>query len=424
MAVNILMPALSPTMTEGTLAKWLVNEGDTVASGNVIAEIETDKATMEVESIDEGTIGKILVQEGSSGVPVNAVIAILLEDGEDKSALDAASSNPLPTPKSAEAPTSKTNLSSRFEVTPIKQQNNNQTRVFASPLARKIAQQESLDLSTVTGTGPKGRIIKQDVESALAANVTKQRSAPCASAPSFVDARTIADAFALNYDYLEADGMRKTIAARLSESKATIPHFRVSMDCRLDKLLELRKEINAELDEGKVSVNDFIIRASALALKAVPEANASWIGNGFIRYHNAHISVAVAIEGGLITPVVRKAEEKSLVDISSEIRDLAARAKSGKLAPNEYQGGTFSISNLGMFGVKQFDAIINPPESAILAIGAGEKRPIIAEDGSIIAATVMNINLSCDHRVIDGAVGARFLGTVKALIESPLKLLL
>ena len=448
MSINITMPALSPTMEEGTLAKWLVKEGDSVKSGDVIAEIETDKATMEVEAVDEGVIGKILVAEGTEGVAVNSVIAVLLEEGETDvaDAGDVASPVlPASTPDS-EVPVPHENLeaeagsSSRTAVQPAAvtpataSTEKPSTRVFASPLAKRIAGTNGLDLTAMTGSGPHGRIVKRDVEAALAASPVQRNQAPAPAAAtsstrtlasSSVDARALADAADLPYEAVRANGMRKTIANRLVEAKQTVPHFYLTLDLNIDPLLALRKDINASLEARglKVSVNDLVIKAAAMALMDFPSANASWNGDEILHYQRADVSVAVATDGGLITPIIQDANNKSLTEISAEIKDKAERAQSGKLLPQEYQGGTFSVSNLGMFGITQFDAVINPPQGAILAVGAGEKRPVVQADGSLGVATMMTVTLSCDHRVVDGAVGAQWLQAFKARIEKPLSML-
>ncbi len=434
MPINILMPALSPTMTEGKLAKWLVAEGDTVESGDVIAEIETDKATMEVEAVDEGTIGKIVIAGGTDAVAVNEVIAVLLEEGEDASDMDAAPAAPAPTPVAAaqdtapsapSAPAAPTNMTA-----PVSNAGN---RIFASPLAKRMAAQNGLDLTQLNGTGPYGRIVKSDILKALEGGVSAVATAsaapasstgtamPTASGPS---AKDLADMLDIPYQLQENSGMRKTIAKRLLESKQTVPHYYLAADCRLDKLLALRKELNDSANGAyKISVNDFIVKACAIALKQVPEANVAWMDDAMVVYERADISVAVATEGGLITPVVKDADQKSLKAISAEVKDLALRARDGKLKPEEYQGGTFSLSNLGMFGIKQFNAIINPPQACIMAVGAGEKRPVVDENGDIVAATVMTCTASLDHRAIDGAVGAQFVDAFKKLIENPMSIL-
>jgi len=438
MTVNILMPALSPTMTEGKLAKWHVKEGDALASGDVIAEIETDKATMEVEAVDEGTIGKIMVKEGADAVPVNAVIAVLLEEGEDASALAAAVSAaatpaPQPAPETAAptpAPAPVAPPSTAVPAAPA----SGGGRVIASPLAKRMAKQAGLDLGAMSGSGPHGRIVKRDVEAALAGGAAAAPQvaptpAPAPAAPvplaagTGPSARALADLLGMAYEHVPHSNVRKTIARRLSEAKQTVPHFYLTIDCEIDELLRVRKELNGRFENLKISVNDFVIRATALALKQVPAANASWDDSGVLLYAHADVSVAVATPNGLITPIVTKAETKGLATISAEMKDLAGRAREGKLKPEEYQGGTFSVSNLGMFGVKDFAAIINPPQGCILAIGAGQQRAVV-KDGALAVATVMSCTLSVDHRVVDGAVGAQFLAAFKKLIEYPAAMLL
>ncbi|WP_340302317.1 2-oxo acid dehydrogenase subunit E2 [Roseobacter sp. HKCCD7870] len=415
MATEILMPALSPTMEEGTLAKWLVKEGDTVQAGDLLAEIETDKATMEFEAVDEGVIGKILVAEGTQGVKVNTAIAIIGEAGEDMSAAPAAQAAPAtpatPTPAPA-APKAEG------------------ARVFASPLARRIAAEKGIDLTKVKGTGPHGRIVKADVESGKAvASAPAATAAPAQSAPA-LPASPGADQIKKIYegrDYEEValDGMRKTVAARLTEAKQTIPHFYLRRDIRIDNLLAFRGQLNAQLAarDVKLSVNDFIIKACALALQEVPDANAVWAGDRILKLKPSDVAVAVAIEGGLFTPVLKDADQKSLSRLSAEMKDLAARARSKKLAPHEYQGGSFAISNLGMFGVDNFDAVINPPHGAILAVGAGVKKPVVSEDGAVQVETVMSVTLSVDHRAIDGALGAELLASIVRNLENPMAML-
>ncbi|MDJ0936222.1 MAG: pyruvate dehydrogenase complex dihydrolipoamide acetyltransferase [Kiloniellales bacterium] len=444
MPINILMPALSPTMTEGTLAKWHVKEGDDVASGDVVAEIETDKATMEVEAVEEGTVGKLLIAEGTEGVAVNTPIAVLLEEGEDAAAIAAAPAAPPP-PAAAPAPAATGNGSAPAAApapqaaSPAPQpaaapSGNGAGRTFASPLARRMAEQAGLDLGSLKGSGPHGRIIKVDIEAALAGGAPAAPAAPAPGGalvptPAAVPATTgpsakeLADLLGMTYQAVANSNVRKTIARRLGEAKQTIPHFYLSIDCELDKLLAVRKELNARGEDFKLSVNDFVIRASALALKAVPAANASWTDAEILLYDHADVSVAVATPSGLITPVIRQAEGKGLAQISNEMKDLAGRAREGKLKPEEYQGGTFSVSNLGMFGITEFSAIINPPQGCILAVGAGQQRPVV-KDGALAVATVMTCTLSVDHRVVDGAVGAEFLAAFKKLIEDPLAMLL
>lgn len=456
MPIDILMPALSPTMETGTLAKWLVKEGDTVSAGQVLAEIETDKATMEYESADEGTVGKILVQEGTEDVAVGTKIAVLLEEGESADALEGASEKRQAGPgqtaqtpkreaaeaeqmeaargeanKPAAAPQTQAPeapAAARPQAAPAVASQDGGERIKASPLARRIASQKGIDLSAVTGSGPNGRIIKADVESfqpgaaqpaaAAAAPAQAPAAAVPAAAPSYGPPADVP------FEEVKLSNMRKTIARRLQESKQTVPHFYLTVDCEIDALMKVRKDLNSRLEkEGvKVSVNDFVIRAVALALKKVPAANVQFAGDKMYWFKRQDISVAVAIEGGLITPVVKDAGSLGLADISRKVAELAEKARAGKLAPEEYQGGTFSISNLGMYGIKQFEAVINPPQACILAVGAGEQRPVI-KDGAVAAATVMTVTLSCDHRAVDGAVGAEFLQAFKRLIEDPLLML-
>lgn len=434
MPIEILMPALSPTMTEGNLAKWLKKEGDAVKAGQVIAEIETDKATMEVEAVDEGVLGKILIKEGTEGVAVNSVIALLLEGGEDKKALDGykvkepakAQNEKEPAGednKDKGTPAKKEDVASKpaqlgnapkFEIaaSTIVQNTGPLLKVKASPLAKRLAKEAGIDLGSVQGSGPKGRIVRADVENAKrfgggAGRVIRN--------PNEITA-------------VANNNMRKVIAKRLLESKQFVPHFYLTIDCNIDKLLDVRKDLNdtAPIFEGKpaykISVNDMIIKAVAKALKKVPEANASWTDEAIMMYNNVDVSVAVAIDGGLITPIVRNADQKPLSAISNEMKDLAARARINKLAPEEFQGGGFSISNLGMYGIKNFNAIINPPQSCILAVGAGEERAVV-KDGKILTANMVNFTLSCDHRVVDGAVGAEFLAAFKECIERPVTML-
>ncbi len=425
MATEILMPALSPTMEEGTLAKWLVKEGDSVKSGDLLAEIETDKATMEFEAVDEGVIGKILVAEGTEGVKVNTAIAILVDDGE--SVADAAPTA-APAPKAAE-PAPAAAAAAPAPAAPAK----DGTRVFASPLARRIAADKGIDLAQIAGSGPHGRIVKADVEgaTATAAPAPQPAAAPAAApAPAAMPAGPAADKVLAMYEGREftevkLDGMRKTVAARLTEAKQTIPHFYLRRDIRLDALMAFRAQINAQLEGRgvKLSVNDFIIKACANALQQVPDANAVWAGDRIIRLHPSDVAVAVAIEGGLFTPVLKDAHQKSLSALSAEMKDLAARARDRKLAPHEYVGGSFAISNLGMFGIDNFDAVINPPHGAILAVGAGVKKPVVGKDGEITVATVMSVTLSVDHRVIDGALGAELLQAIVDNLENPLAML-
>ena len=439
MPIEILMPALSPTMEEGTLAKWLVKEGDTVTSGDIIAEIETDKATMEFEAVDEGTIGKIIVAEGSEGVKVNALIAVLLEDGEEASdaALSSAPADDAGNKAAAKAvtaePATPTNAEPSSAPAPAAPAASDGTRIFASPLARRIAADQGLDLSALKGSGPHGRIVKADV---LAAGDAPAKTAPAATSPGgsaatpaptpSVSLDAIAKIYAdREFTEIPLDGMRKTIAARLTEAKQTIPHFYLRRDIKIDNLLSFRGQLNKQLEARgvKLSVNDFIIKACALALKTVPAANAVWAGDRVLQLTPSDVAVAVAIEGGLFTPVLKDADQKSLSTLSAEMKDLATRARSKKLAPHEYQGGSFAISNLGMFGIDNFDAVINPPHGAILAVGAGVKKPVIDEEGQVSVATMMSVTLSVDHRVIDGALGAELLKTIVDNLENPMGML-
>ena len=455
MPINITMPALSPTMEEGNLAKWLVKEGDKVKSGDVIAEIETDKATMEVEAVDEGTIAKLVVPEGAQGVKVNSVIAILAGEGEDAGAAAAASTSPSEAEMSAKpteggakpaaaAPASSSPtaaLSSppssigSADTSPANREAG--ARTFASPLARRIAKDAGVDVATVTGSGPKGRVVKADVDAAIAGGTGKASAAPIA-APSAAAPKGMSDDQVLklfaqgSYELVAHDGMRKTIAKRLQESKQTIPHFYVSVDCELDALLALRTQLNAgapviksekgEVPAYKISVNDMVIKALALALRDVPDANVSWTDTNMVKHKHADVGVAVSIPGGLITPIIRSAELKTLSAISGEMKDLGARAKGRKLKPEEYQGGTTAVSNMGMMGVKNFAAVVNPPHATILAVGAGEER-VVVKKGEMKVAQVMTVTLSTDHRAVDGALGAELLGAFKRYIENPLSML-
>jgi pyruvate dehydrogenase E2 component (dihydrolipoamide acetyltransferase) len=430
MTIQILMPALSPTMTEGKLAAWHKQEGDAIAPGDVIAEIETDKATMEVEAIDEGVMGKILIAAGTENVLVNTPIAIMLEEGESAADIaGGAASAPTPTapPASVAAPTPTPTPAPPVEAASASGGSvSANDRVFASPLARRMAEQAGVDLASVAGSGPNGRIVKSDIEAAIAggARAPAAASAPAPAAPTLAAMAPSADVPGMpSYDATPNTTMRKVIARRLTESKQFAPHFYMTVDCEIDALLATRKQLNEKLADGKVSVNDLVIKAAAIALKQVPAANASWTEAETRVYHSVDISVAVAIEGGLITPVIRGAQNKGLAEIASEMKDLATRARDGKLMPEEYQGGTFSISNLGMFGIKEFAAVINPPQGAILAVGAGEQRPVV-KDGALAIATVMSCTLSVDHRVVDGAIGAQFMAAFKKLIEDPLTMLL
>ncbi len=433
MAVEILMPALSPTMEEGTLAKWLVKEGDVVKSGQILAEIETDKATMEFEAVDEGIIGKILIAEGSAGVKVNTPIAVLIEEGEAVPAAGAAKAAPVAV---AAAPVAAVAApaAAAVAVAPAAPKAAG-ARVFASPLARRIAAEKGLDLTKVTGSGPHGRIVRADVEGAQAAPVAAAPVAVAAPAaapaakPAMatgMSAETVMKMYADRaYTEVPLDGMRRTIAARLTEAKQTIPHFYLRREVRLDDLMAFRAQLNKGLESRgvKLSVNDFIIKACALALQAVPDANAVWAGDRILKLKPSDVAVAVAIEGGLFTPVLRDADKKTLSALSAEMKDLATRAKTKKLAPHEYQGGSFAISNLGMMGIDNFDAVINPPHGAILAVGAGVKKPVVLKDGTLGVATVMSMTLSVDHRVIDGALGAEFLKVVVDCLENPIAML-
>ncbi len=431
MPIEILMPALSPTMEEGTLAKWLVKEGDTVSSGDLLAEIETDKATMEFEAVDEGVIGKILVAEGTDAVKVNAPIAVLLEDGE--SADDIASAPATPASKPAKPADASTDAPAETPAAPSATPapaTSSGDRVFASPLARRIAADKGVDLSGVKGSGPKGRIVKADVEKAqpgaAKAAPTASASASPAVAPTGPSTDQVMAMYAdRDFDEVSLDGMRKTIAARLSEAKQTIPHFYLRRNIELDALLKFRSTLNKQLEARgvKLSVNDFIIKACALALQTIPDANAVWAGDRILKLKPSDVAVAVAIEGGLFTPVLKDSHLKSLSALSAEMKDLATRARDRKLAPHEYQGGSFAISNLGMFGIDNFDAVINPPHGSILAVGAGTKKPVVKDDGTLGVATVMSVTLSVDHRVIDGALGAEFLTAIKENLENPIGML-
>ncbi len=423
MPINIMMPALSPTMEEGTLSKWLVKEGDTVNSGDVMAEIETDKATMEFEAVDEGVIGKIVVAEGTEGVAVNAVIAVLLEDGESVEDISDA-----PAPSLAAAPVESVAVAAPAPApmaspAPTAPQAASGERVFASPLARRIAADKGLNLANITGSGPKGRIIKADVENAQVA--PKAASAAPALATS-ADAETVKKMYAdREYEEVSLNGMRKIIASRLTEAKQTVPHFYLRRSIELDALLAFRSKLNKSLEAKgvKLSLNDFVIKACALALQDNPDCNAVWAGDRILKLKPSDVAVAVAIEGGLFTPVLRDSHNKTLSQLSAEMKDLAGRARERKLAPHEYQGGSFAISNLGMMGIENFDAVINPPQASILAVGAGVKKPVVNADGELDIATVMSVTLSVDHRVIDGALGAQFLASIKDYLENPLTML-
>lgn len=458
MSINITMPALSPTMEEGKLAKWHVKEGDSVSSGDVIAEIETDKATMEVEAVDEGKIGKIVVPEGTENVKVNAVIAVLLTEGETavaeapavKPAPAPAAQQPTATSGSAAAPVpaavTMPTATTGSAAAPVPQKPaapaaapaSNGARVFASPLARRLAKEAGIEIGSIAGSGPHGRVVKSDIEAAKAgkgalkpAPAAAPSAAPTASAPAAGMSRQQVTSLYPegSYDLVPNDGMRKVVAARLTESKQTVPHFYLSLDCKIDALLEAREQINAAAPkskdgkpEYKLSVNDFVMKAWAAALMKVPTANATWAGDAILYHKHADVAVAVSVPGGLFTPVVKACDTKTLRQISEEVKDLATRARSKKLAPHEYQGGTSSVSNLGMFGIKNFQAVINPPHATILAVGAGEER-VYAEKGQIKTGNFMTVTLSVDHRAVDGALGAELLSAFKSLIETPVMML-
>ncbi|MEP3438549.1 MAG: pyruvate dehydrogenase complex dihydrolipoamide acetyltransferase [Hoeflea sp.] len=459
MPINITMPALSPTMEEGNLAKWLVKEGDKISSGDVLCEIETDKATMEVEAVDEGTVAKIVVAAGTEGVKVNAVIAILAAEGESVEDAAKGGGDAAPAPAAAETPKAEApkQEAEKPETTsdpaakldkPIRDQNpaapapapttQSGDRVFSSPLARRIAKDAGIDVAQISGSGPHGRVIKLDVEAAIASGTGKAQAAAApqaaaaaapAAAPKAMSQDAVLKLFEEgSYELVKHDGMRKTIARRLQESKQTIPHFYVTVDCELDALLALRSQLNkaAPLKDDKpaykLSVNDMVIKALALALRDVPDANVSWTDENMVMHKHSDVGVAVSIPGGLITPIIRSAEQKTLSAISNEMKDLGRRAKDRKLKPEEYQGGTSSVSNMGMMGVKDFAAVINPPHATILAVGAGEQRAVV-KDGALAIATVMSVTLSTDHRAVDGALGAELLAAFKGYIESPMGML-
>jgi len=427
---DILMPALSPTMEEGVLAKWHVKVGDVVSAGDVIAEIETDKATMEVEAVDEGEITDILVAEGTEGVKVNTPIARLKDEGGAAAPKPAAKAEEAPkatpaTPAAVEAP----KASAPVAPAPAAPKSDSGERIFSSPLARRIAAQNGVDLKSVKGTGPHGRIVRRDVEAAGKGAAQPAAATTAAAATSGIAPRQVQSLAQMgipdgSYDLIPLDGMKKAVARRMVDSIQNVPHFPLFIDCEIDQLMAVRAKVNKMLEpQGiKVSVNDFIIKAAALALKMVPEANASYTPEGIAMHHNADVSMAVAIDGGLITPIIRKAETKGLAQIATESKDLAKRARERKLKPEEFQGGTFSVSNLGMFGIKQFTSIINEPQGCIMSVGAGEQRAVV-KDGQIVPATVMTVTLTCDHRVVDGATGARFLQAFKPLIEDPVAML-
>jgi pyruvate dehydrogenase E2 component (dihydrolipoamide acetyltransferase) len=438
MPIEIRMPALSPTMTEGNLARWLKHEGDEVHAGDVIAEIETDKATMEYEAVDEGRLGRIIVPEGAQGIKVNQPIALLLAEGEDQSALDQFAPSvaaPTPAPHPVPLPARGERVSEAQPRTGAGQQapRADGVRIVASPLARRMAHHAGLDLAAIRGSGPQGRIVKADIEAALVhpgaaaqpapAVAAAAPSVPPLTAPVFAKEQVVALAGNPPYEEKPHSAMRRVIGRRLAESKQTVPHFYLSIDCAIDELLKTRAALNAKSDAYRLSVNDFVIRAAALALRQVPAANASWSDDAILLWQRVDIAVAVALDDGLITPIVKAADHKGLAQIAAETKDLAARARAGKLKLEEFQGGTFSVSNLGMYGVKEFAAVINPPHGGILAVGAGEQRPVV-RDGALAVATMMTCTLSCDHRVIDGAVGAQFLAAFKKLVEDPLTMLL
>jgi pyruvate dehydrogenase E2 component (dihydrolipoamide acetyltransferase) len=451
MPINILMPALSPTMEKGNLAKWLKKEGDKVKSGDVIAEIETDKATMEVEAVDEGTIAKILVPEGTQDVPVNDVIAVLAGDGEDVKAAGAGAASAPPKaaapaqapaaakPAAAPAAAPAAKAEAPVSAVPAPQpaapapQANGHARTFSSPLARRLAKEAGVELARINGSGPHGRVIARDVEEAKSGKGLKAPAAApsTASAPALgmSDKQILALFEPGSYEVVPHDGMRRTIAQRLTASVQTVPHFYLTMDCDIGKLLAAREEINATAPKDKekkpaykLSVNDFVIKAMAIALQRIPNANVSWTEGGMLKHKHSDIGVAVAMPGGLITPIIRKAETKSLSTISAEMKDFAARARARKLKPDEYQGGTTAVSNLGMYGIKDFTAVINPPHATILAVGTSEERAVV-RSGRIEAAHIMSVTLSCDHRAVDGALGAELIGAFKMLIENPVMMM-
>ena len=419
MPIELLMPALSPTMTEGTLAKWAKKEGDKIKSGDVLAEIETDKATMEFEAVDEGILGRIVVPAGTQGVKVNQLIALILEDGEEASAMDkpaAHSASVAPAPVAVALPPAV------IATAAAPAAHASGSRLFASPLARRLADQAGLSLDGIAGSGPHGRIVKADVDAAVKTPPAPKPKPVAAAAPAPVAAPS-ASVTTGDYEDIPNSSMRKIIAKRMTESRQTIPTYDLTIDCELDALLKIREEFNNRSKTYKLSVNDFVIRAVALSLRKVPQANASWTEAAIRRYKNVDIAVAVASPTGLLTPVIRNADHKGLADISTEMKDLALKARDGKLLPEEYQGGSVSITNLGMYGIKHFNAIINPPQSIILAVGSAEQRPVV-KNGALAIATVMTCTLTVDHRVMDGAVGATFLQAFKPLIEDPLSMLL
>jgi pyruvate dehydrogenase E2 component (dihydrolipoamide acetyltransferase) len=433
MATNILMPALSPTMTEGTLARWLKKEGETIKAGDVIAEIETDKATMEVEAVDEGVLGKILVQDGTAGIAVNAPIAVLVDEGEAVPSGGAASA---PAPKAAAAPAPAAKAAAPEPVAAAPVANGHAAdgeRVFASPLARRMAKQAGIDLSALKGSGPNGRIVRADIEAAQTGGTAKAAPAPVVApptAPAAPMARAPAAPITAPHKLVPHTTMRRVIAKRLSESSASVPHFYVSMDIEIDAMIGLLGQLNAKSPPRDapgsylITINDMVIKAAAATLRKVPGVNASWTDDGMAFYDDVDISVAVSIPEGLITPIIRQADVKGLATISREMKDLAGRARAGKLKPEEFQGGGFSISNMGMFGVSAFTAIINPPQAAILAVAAGKKRPVVNSAGELAVAAVMTCTLSVDHRVADGVMGATWMRTFKQVVEDPLSLML
>jgi pyruvate dehydrogenase E2 component (dihydrolipoamide acetyltransferase) len=460
MPINILMPALSPTMEKGNLAKWLKKEGDKVKPGDVLAEIETDKATMEVEAVDEGTLAKIVVPEGTNDVPVNQLIAVMAGEGEDAKAAGASASAPAPkavastspqggevaarsaagegvqqpkiSPSSSPSPQPSPPRGEGADRAGGESKANGHDRIFSSPLARRLAKEAGIDLARISGSGPRGRVVARDVEGAKQGKGLKAPGAvpsAGAAAPSIVPAMSDDKVLALfepgSYEVVPHDGMRRVIAQRLTQSTQTIPHFYLTMDCVIDRLLAAREEINNSAPKNKdgkpafkLSVNDFVVKALAVALQKIPDANVSWTEAGMLKHKHSDVGVAVALPGGLITPIVRNAETKTLSAISNELKDMVARARTRKLKPQEYQGGTTAVSNLGMYGIKDFTAVINPPHATILAVGVGEERAIVRK-GQIVAANVMSVTLSCDHRAVDGALGAELIGAFKALIENP-----
>jgi pyruvate dehydrogenase E2 component (dihydrolipoamide acetyltransferase) len=446
MPINILMPALSPTMEKGNLAKWLKKEGDTVKSGDVIAEIETDKATMEVEAVDEGILAKILVPEGTQDVPVNDVIAVMAGDGEDVKAAGAGATAPKAAeapaakpaaarvaPDAAPAPAAKAPAAAAAPAVSPAPQANGHARVFSSPLARRLAKEAGIELGRINGSGPHGRVVARDVEEAKSGKGLKAPAAAPSAAPAIAPSMSDKQILALfepgSYEVIPHDGMRRTIAQRLTASVQTVPHFYLTMDCDIGKLLAAREEINAAAPKDKekkplykLSVNDFVIKAMAIALQRIPNCNVSWTESGMLKHKHSDIGVAVAMPGGLITPIIRKAETKSLSTISAEMKDFATRARGRKLKPEEYQGGTTAVSNLGMYGIKDFTAVINPPHATILAVGTSEERAVV-RNGNIVAAHIMSVTLSCDHRAVDGALGAELIGAFKMLIENPVMMM-